>query len=236
MPTAQSTTAWTASQLRISDLVVFAPYAIVSVIDVIGSAIGDPSLAAAVKPLLMPLLAIPFLWLVGRRSVRVSVVGGIALLFAWLGDIASDFTVMLAFFLCMQVAYIVLFAWPARMRRPRVWSVVYAVWWLGLVALIGPNAGSMLVPVAVYGLALGAMAVFATGTNAIAAVGSAVFLVSDSILGIAHFVSVLAFHGHDAVVMLTYTVGQVLIVLGVVRVVRTRTAARIETSTKLTSA
>ncbi|NNC13337.1 lysoplasmalogenase [Planctomonas sp. JC2975] len=227
---------WTARWPRSRDLVAFAPYVIVSVIDIIGSAVGEPAIAAAVKPLLMPLLAIPFLLLVGRNSMRISVVGTIALLFAWLGDIASDFIVMLAFFLCMQLAYVVLFAWPARMRRPRIWSAVYAVWWLGLVALIGPQAGALLVPVAVYGLALGAMAVFATGTNAIAAVGSAVFLVSDSVLGLAHFLPAFAFAGHDAVVMLTYTVGQLLIVAGVIRVVRMRAAAGTQPSSELTPA
>lgn len=198
-------------------LLLFAPYVVVALVNVVASFLGLAAVAALVKPFLMPLLLIPFVVLVARRSVAVLVVGVIALVFAWAGDIAPGFIGMLVFFLCMQLAYIVLFARWSRTRVPPLWTIVYALWWLVLVGVIGPHAGSLLIPVAIYGLALGSMAVLAAGTHALTTIGAALFLVSDSLLGMAHFVPAFAFPGHDGVVMLTYTAGQLLIVLGVVR-------------------
>lgn len=209
-----------AAQWGRGSLLVFVPFVVASIVDVVAVAAGAVDVAGFVKPLLIPLLAAGFLVVVPRRPLAPIVVTLVALVFAWLGDIAPTFIVMLAFFLCMQVVYIVLFARYVRLSRPALWSVVYAAWWLVLLVLVGPGSGPLLVPVAVYGLALGAMAVLATGTTALTAVGAALFLLSDSVLGVAQFVPALAFPGHDAVVMVTYTAGQLLIVLGVVGALR----------------
>ncbi|QDZ13495.1 lysoplasmalogenase [Humibacter ginsenosidimutans] len=212
-------------QWRAVGLLAFVPFAIVSVMNVVAEAVGADDLAGAVKPLIIPLLALAFIVLGPRRPLAPCLVLLLALLFAWLGDIAPTFIVMLAFFLCMQIVYIVLFWRYLRRSRPAMWSVVYAAWWLVLLVLVGPSSGPLFVPVAVYGLALGAMAVLATGTTMLTTIGAALFLLSDSVLGITHFVPSLVFPGHDAVVMLTYTAGQLLIVLGVGSALRRGEAA-----------
>jgi uncharacterized membrane protein YhhN len=202
------------AQWRARDLLVFVPFVIAAVVDVTAEALDAVALAGFVKPLLIPLLAIGFLVVVPRRPAVPQIVVMVALLFAWLGDIAPTFIVMLDLFLCMQLVYIALFWRYLRTSRPAAWSVVYAAWWIVLLVVVGPFAGGLLVPVAVYGLALGAMAVLATGATVLTTIGAALFLLSDSVLGMTHFVAALVFPAHDAVVMLTYAAGQLLIVLG----------------------
>ena len=110
----------------------------------------------------------------------------VALGFSWLGDLVPSlvgedaaFLVMVGFFLLAQVAYVVAFAPLVRRSvvhtRP-VLLLPYAAVLVVLVALCAPGADALLVPVAVYGGVLVAMAVLATGWAALAAVGGAVFL------------------------------------------------------------
>jgi uncharacterized membrane protein YhhN len=200
---------------------------------------GASALADMSQWFLMPLLA-GCLWLATRRTdgdgparrsrlVRLTLV---ALGFSWLGDTAPDladgdvaFLVMVGFFLCAQVTHTLAF-WPYRsdsvLRRP----LALAPYLLALVALVvacAPGAGSLLVPVVVYGACLVAMAVTATGVDRLAAVGGAVFLVSDALIALDAFAPWYALPAHDFWVMFTYVVGQVLLVLGVLR--RERAAA-----------
>jgi uncharacterized membrane protein YhhN len=65
-------------------------------------------------------------------------------------------------------------------------------------------------------LVIGVMVVAASATgDALVALGATVFMVSDALLGLDRFVRPLR-HGQVAV-MVTYHVGQVLIVLGMLR-------------------
>jgi uncharacterized membrane protein YhhN len=173
--------------------------------------------------------------------------GDVALTFA--GD--GWFTVGLGSFLAAHLVYLALFLRLARSRRsaelaggatddaraPRararagrsrlapVWALVaYAVWYLAFLALLGPHTGALLVPVAAYGLALGAMAAFAAGNGPLIAWGGALFVVSDSVLGLGRFLPGYDFALHDEVVMVSYLAAQGLIALGVV--VALRVAAR----------
>ncbi|MFE6235642.1 lysoplasmalogenase [Cellulosimicrobium sp. NPDC057862] len=200
---------------------------------------GASALADTSQWFLMPLLAV-CLWLAtrrrdgvgsGRRS-RLVVLTLVALGFSWLGDTAPDladgdtaFLVMVGFFLCAQVTYTLAF-WPYRagsvVRRPLVLAP-YLLAFLVLVAACAPGAGSLLVPVVVYGACLVLMAVTATGVDRLAAVGGAVFLVSDALIALNAFAPWYALPAHGFWVMLTYVVGQVLLVLGVLR--RERVAA-----------
>ncbi|UKJ64615.1 lysoplasmalogenase [Cellulosimicrobium cellulans] len=194
---------------------------------------GASTLADTSQWFLMPLLAV-CLWLATRRRdgdgparrsrlVRLALV---ALGFSWLGDTAPDladgdaaFLVMVGFFLCAQVTYAVAF-WPYRagsvLRRPLALAP-YLLAFLVLVAACAPGAGSLLVPVVVYGACLVLMAVTATGVDRLAAVGGAVFLVSDALIALEAFAPWYALPAHAFWVMLTYLVGQVLLVLGVLR-------------------
>lgn len=185
------------------------------------------ALANVTQWFLMPLLALT-LWLAAgsARSTRLVRLVVVALGFSWLGDTAPDvvpddlaFLTMLGFFLVAHVVYLVAF-WPRRTdgvlgRRP-VLVLPYAVVLVALVAACAPGAGSLLVPVAVYGVVLTAVAVLAT-FNGVAAVGGALFIVSDSLIALNAFVDGYALPGHGFWVMLTYVAAQVLLAAGSLR-------------------
>ncbi|TFF16842.1 lysoplasmalogenase [Cellulosimicrobium funkei] len=207
--------------------------ALLTLVHLAAHLLGAETLADASQWFLMPVLA-GCLWLAtrrhtaddpGRRSqlVRLTLV---ALGFSWLGDTAPDladgdtaFLVMVGFFLCAQVVYTIAF-WPYRagsvLRRPLA-LVPYGLALLALVVACAPDAGSLLVPVVVYGVCLVTMAVVATGVDRLAAVGGAVFLLSDALIALNAFAPWYDLPGHGFWVMLTYVVGQVLLVLGVLR-------------------
>lgn len=182
------------------------------------------SLASATKWLLMPLLA-GVLWSESPRPPsRLVSLTLLALFFSWLGDNApaltsedAGFLVMVGFFLLAQVVYIAAF-WPTRhtsvARRP-ILVAPYVAAIAALVALCFEGAGALLAPVLVYGLCLGTMAVLATGVHPLTAVGGAVFLGSDALIALGQFADGVSIPEQGFWVMLTYVVGQALIVLGV---------------------
>ena len=150
----------------------------------------------------------------------------VALGFSWLGDLVpalvaedASFLVMVGFFLVAQVAYVVAFAPLVRRSvvhtRP-VLLLPYAAVLVALIALCAPGADALLVPVAIYGGVLVAMAVLATGLGRTAAIGGAVFLLSDSLIALEAFVPWWDLAGQGFWVMLTYTVGQGLLAAAVI--------------------
>lgn len=205
----------------------FAPYIILSAVHVILLAVDSP-LAGPTKLGLMPLLAIPVLVSARRlkpRSVTVLLLA--ALLFSWLGDgsgaffpVLPELPPMLGFFGVAHVAYIVLFARHLSRRRMPWWALIYVLWWIAMVIVIGPHSGDLLVAVAVYGLVLAGTAAFSTRCHPLVAVGGAFFLTSDSILAFRLFVPDALPEWSSPAVMLTYTVGQGLIVAGALASVR----------------
>ncbi|GMA25755.1 hypothetical protein GCM10025864_35140 [Luteimicrobium album] len=84
-----------------------------------------------------------------------------------------------------------------------------------LVAVCAPHAGSMLVPVLVYGAMLTVMAVLSTGLGRLAGLGGAVFFVSDGLIALGHFAGHPAGTAGSVAVMATYGVGQALLAAGV---------------------
>jgi len=173
--------------------------------------------------LLMPLLAAALFAGTSRPRGRLVGLVLIALFFSWLGDtvprfVGGDggFLSLVGCFLVAQVVYAVAF-WPFRKQsllgRPAVVGV-YGVALVLLVVLCAEEAGPLLVPVVVYGIALVTMAVLATGLGPVAGVGGAVFLVSDSLIALRAFADI-DLPAHSFWVMLTYVVGQVLLVLAV---------------------
>lgn len=158
------------------------------------------------------------------RLVRWVVV---ALGFSWLGDMMPSFVpddvsflTMVGFFLLAQIVYVVAFAPFVRssvVHRRRLLLLPYAVVLAVLLALCAPHAGGLLVPVVVYGVMLTAMAVLATGLGPVAALGGAVFLGSDALIALEAFVPSWDLAGQGFWVMLTYTVGQGLLAVAVVR-------------------
>lgn len=209
----------------------FLPFAVVSILHVVLLATGSP-LAAPTKLLLMPMLAVPVLLSARRLTPRSTFVLLLAaLLFSWLGDgtgaffpAAPELPLMLLFFGIAHIAYIILFARHLAMRRMPWWALVYAAWWIAMIVLLGPHTGGLLVGVAIYGLVLGGTAAFSARCHPLVAVGGAFFLASDTLLAFRLFLPDGLPAWSSPAVMLTYTLGQGLIVAGALITLRKRSA------------
>ena len=188
-------------------------------------ATGAQDLSTVSQWTLMPALAAVVLAATRRPRSRLVTWVVVALGFSWLGDlmpslVADDlsFLVMVGFFLLAQVAYVVAFAPSVRtsvVHRRRLLVLPYLAALGTLVALCAPHAGSLLVPVCIYGGTLTAMAVLATGLGRVAAAGGAIFLLSDALIALEAFVPSWDLAGQGFWVMLTYTVGQGLLAAAV---------------------
>lgn len=202
-----------------------AGFVVVALVQVTAELLHADEVAQVTQWLVMPLLAAAVAtatrWPRGRRVAGTLV----ALGFSWLGDLlpsfagSSAFLTMVGCFLLAQVAYVVAFAPDVRRsvvhRRPAALAGYVAVL-VVLVALCAPHAGALLVPVAVYGGVLTAMAVLSTGVSRIAGIGGAVFLVSDSLIALEAFVPAWDLPANGFWVMSTYCLGQALLAAGVV--------------------
>jgi uncharacterized membrane protein YhhN len=216
------------SRGRLSPFWGFVPYVAACAVHVAALAIGS-HLAGPTKLWLMPLLALPVLLAASRIRPRATVVLLLAaLLFSWLGDSAgalfsadAEIPVMLGFFGLAHLAYIALFARFLRMRPMPWWALVYAVWWVAMLVVIGPHTGGLFIAVAAYGLVLGGTAAFATRCHPLVTTGAVFFLISDSILACRLFLPDVPDWTSPAI-MATYTVGQGLIVAGALIAVHRR--------------
>lgn len=207
----------------------FVPYAVVSLVHVVALGVGADAVAEPTKLALMPLLAVAALW-AGRGSTwgTPATLLFLALAFSWLGDGAGTFfagmpelPIMLLCFGLAHIAYIVLFWRFIRTRPWPRWALVYVAWWLVLVVILVPiilskiGGGGVAPAVAIYGLVLGGTAATATRCAPMVAIGAAFFLASDTILAFRLFTPDAMPDWTSPLVMLTYTLGQGLIVAGV---------------------
>ncbi|WP_157421638.1 lysoplasmalogenase [Agromyces sp. Leaf222] len=208
----------------------FTPYLVLCAVHLLLLETGPDWSVTATKALLMPLLALGVVLAARRSALRVPWLLLLAIGLSWAGDVALSFPGMfvvgLGAFLLAHVAYITVFLRmpgrrsPGGRRRPPLWTLVYAAWFVGFVALLGPHTGGLLVPVALYGLVLGLMATFAASHGRIMAVGGALFVASDSVLGLGRFLPGYEFALHDVTVMATYLAAQLLISIGVLAALR----------------
>jgi hypothetical protein len=199
----------------------FVPYAVAAVVHVVLLAIDSPA-AGPTKLILMPLLALPVVVaarLIPQRSAVVLLFA--ALLFSWLGDGAGAFfpsapelPLMLGFFGLAHVSYIILFVRNLARRRLPWWTLVYVAWWIAMIVVLGTHTGGLLVAVAAYGIVLAGTAAFSARCHPWVAVGGAFFLASDTILAFRLFLPDALPEWSSPAVMLTYTLGQGLIVAG----------------------
>ena len=214
-------------------------YAAASVLHVAAISFDLTAIVYPTKLTLMPLLAVAAGWYLFRTriltsrgseggTVRTTVLLLLAIAFSWLGDGAAFFFPMLddelpAMLLCFGVAhllYIWLFARRIGVYRIPVWTLVYAAWWGIMIAVLWPHLGALLIPVMIYGLVLGGTAVASTRGGTLTAIGGAFFLASDTILALRLFLPGISGELTSPWVMLTYTLGQGLLVAGVVRHLR----------------
>lgn len=204
-------------------LTVFIPYLLVSVIHLVALAIDATQVSTFTKPLLMPLLLAAFLFSLPSIRSELALLGSLGILFSWAGDVTLaspgdlGFLVGLGFFLLAHVAYIVLFLRKLRMRRLRPVALVYLAWWVALVVVLAPHLGSLLIPVAVYGLVLGTMGAIGLSCNRWIAIGGALFVVSDTLLGLNRFLPGFGLWQVGTAIMLTYLAAQGLIAFGAIR-------------------
>nr|WP_201470166.1 lysoplasmalogenase [Microbacterium hydrocarbonoxydans] len=207
----------------------FLPYAAVSTLHVVLLATSSP-LAGPTKLLLMPLLAIPVLASFRGITQRGALaLAGTAIVFSWLGDSAGavfptapEVPLMLAFFGVAHLAYIVLFALFLARRRMPWWALVYAAWWVAMLLGIGPHTGGLFLAVAAYGLVLGSTAAESTRCHPVVAIGGVFFLASDTVLALRLFLPDSLASWSSPTIMLTYTIGQGLIIAGTLITLRKR--------------
>ena len=210
--------------IRVLDVVAWVPYVVLSVVHVLALALGS-SLAGPTKLALMPLLAFAVLLTAPRLRPRIAIgllLGAIA--FSWLGDGAGAFfpgspelPLMLLFFGIAHLGYIAVFLRYAGVRRLPWWTLVYAAWWVGMLVTLGPHTGALFPAVAGYGLVLAGTAATSARCHPVVAMGGAFFLSSDSILAFRLFLPDAMPDWTSPTVMATYTIGQGLIVWGVLR-------------------
>ncbi len=190
------------------------------------------------KPLLMLILL--FYYTINTRklaSAKYLII--FALIFSWLGDVLllldkqfkTFFIYGLIAFLIAHIFYIFYF-WKIRKLNnidtlPN--SLIFggiAVYTLALFAVVAPHVQNLIVPVAIYALIISVM--FAVSLTAfdfgklafgkICVAGTFLFLISDSILAINRFVA--PFTLAPVLVMLTYSLAQLLIAEGSLRNLR----------------
>jgi len=208
----------------------FIPYIAMAIVHVCALAMRS-EIAGPTKLWLMPLLAVPIL-LTARARPAIAIVlllAGIVL--SWLGDGAGAFfpsgpelPLMLLFFGLAHIAYIALFTRVLPVRRMPRWAFIYAAWWIAMLAVLGPHTGGLFFAVAVYGLVLGGTAAFSTRCDPLVVFGGLFFLISDTVLAFRLYVPDAMPHWTSPFVMLTYALGQGLIVAGALVTLRTRKA------------
>lgn len=195
-------------------------YLIVSATNLVAAVLAVDLLRIGTLVLAMPLL---FGWFAANRPQRdlgFWLTTG-ALAFSWLGDGIGTLglIVKLAAFLIGHLCYIALF-WPLRsrsaLRRP-AWLVGYALVIGGALVWIAPQSGRLAPAVVAYGAVLGVMALLATGLNRVAAIGGALFVVSDLTIAVQVWVLRAPYAGTEVLIMSTYLAAQLLLVIGLVR-------------------
>ena len=135
---------------------------------------------------------------------------------------------MLLFFGLAHLCYIWLFWRVIPVRRVPGWALAYGLWWIGLLIILWPTLGGLLVPVAIYGVVLGGTAVAASRCHPLVAAGGALFLASDTVLAFRLFTPDAMPGWTSPLVMLTYCLGQGMIAAGVLAADRLQTATNRE--------
>ncbi|WP_067863870.1 lysoplasmalogenase [Nocardia shimofusensis] len=235
-PAAPRSTAASGAARSLLPVVLAAAVSVAAVHLVAQVAAPDGLVVAVTQVLLMPLLAAALFAGTDRPRGRLVQLVLVALLFSWLGDtvprfVAGEggFLILMACFLVAQVCYAVAF-WPFRaaslFARPGAAVTVYILA-LGVLMALVWGAGVLVVPVAVYGAALVTMAALATGLGSVAGLGGVIFVISDALIAL-RVLAGTELPGHGFFVMLTYVLGQALLVVAVGRRASTLSGAAAE--------
>lgn len=210
-------------------------FIIVAAINLTSQIIENADLAFYSKPFLMPLLMIYFAVSSTEKNSILNF-GLLALLFSWIGDVVLMFQergelyfmLGLGSFLVAHLIYIYTYkkAWWEKeengllptQRVRYVFILVLAG--CGLVYVLLPKLGDLMVPVIIYASVIVAMAIFALNrfgytsqaSFGLVFFGAILFMMSDSILAVNKFMEPLSMAGFW--IMFTYILAQFTIVRG----------------------
>lgn len=202
--------------------VAWVPYGVVAVAHLVFQAVDPGLVGARITQVLLAPVLIGMLLVTTRpprgRTVLWAVAG---LVFCCLGDLlpgvtpeSVSFLTMVGAFWAAQICFCVAF-WPMRGRsflnRQRGWLGGYVGVLVGMLMLIVPDAGALVVPVVGYGITLTTMAVLASGLGRAGAVGGALFFVSDGLIAVTSFRA--SFPGSGLLIMATYELALALLVV-----------------------
>jgi len=213
-----------------------APIYFILLVIVIAAGGNDLFWAAAIaKGLLMPLLMVYFWLNVRPRTdafVRFMLV---ALGFSWLGDLlmlfqdqAIFFVLGLGSFLAAHIAYIGVFTRKQEGKktvglvgRNFLWAAPIMIYGFGLYLWLYPSLNGMMVPVCLYAVAICGMLIAAVNRQTFVSylsfryvlLGALLFVVSDSMIALNMFDEPI--NNASFWIMMTYGLGQWLIVTGV---------------------
>ena len=199
---------------------------------VLGGLLEIESLTIVFKPLLMPFLGLFFFHSVNPNYNSTKLIL-LALCFAFFGDVAlmfsSDYFILgILFFLITHVFYALVFMKEIDQKlidlNPSQIFVIllFLVLYVLLMMLLWTSLNDLKVPVCLYGLVLilmGVLSYFRKQKKGYYTVffGACLFIVSDSILAINHFLYESSILWAQALVILFYVLAQYLIVCGLVK-------------------
>ncbi|MCC5930250.1 MAG: lysoplasmalogenase [Cyclobacteriaceae bacterium] len=210
-------------------------YGIACLVILFSRALHMQSLDFLAKPLLMPLLFLYFHFsFIYRSRSQTYLLLSLSLLFSWLGDVflmfsgTQWFMAGLLSFLLAHVFYIIQFSrlkYQNGAAKLSTWlisrMILISVACLTLYIWLYDAMGDLQIPVAIYVLAIGTMAITAlmrkgkTGENSFFLIysGALLFIISDAMIAIGRFYGGFLYAGF--LIMLTYMLAQYLIVRGI---------------------
>jgi uncharacterized membrane protein YhhN len=209
-------------------------FIVILLTDVFAVYTNNESLRFIIKPLLMPLLIVFFIFQTRAFSSSLKKWVMLALIFSWAGDVMlmfestnSNFFIFgLVAFLIAHIFYILFYENVIRKERLRKnywWFLPVIIYYIALIYILSPNLGDMKLPVRIYGIVISYMLIQALQIGRIKNIwaatlmiaGAVLFITSDSILAINKFYESFEYAG--IAIMLTYGIAQLLITLGAVR-------------------
>ena len=210
-------------------------FLVAAALNLVGRFTDNAVLASAVKPLLMPFLAITAICAAGgveKKEIRLLV---LALILGCIGDVFLIYDGFLLFicgmvaFLAGHICYMCLFggkSWKGFTAKTWIPAVIAMAALVAVLIMVIGVKGALLVPMCVYGFALmllmfsGLCGVVRERTAPwwIILAGTVLFTFSDALIAIGTFGG--DFSGREFLVMLTYIAAQTLLAIGTVRLAR----------------
>lgn len=212
--------------LRTVHATLWVAYALTALIH-IGALIGGADLIRNSSQALFAPLLLGVLLTAAPRLNRTVILLSAGLVASLAGDTAGQITgvtgpqsITVVCFLVTLVCYaLAMLPLWIRHRDPlrAALAIPYGAVIIGLFVACSDGAGDMLPLVAVYSLALAAVAFLSAGINPLTWMGGTLFLLSSSILAIEWFLPGAAISSSTLLVMVTYIVGHALLIGGMIR-------------------